>query len=39
MKTSGFNSYLSKNGIRVIRVVDAARIIGKSKNYASLFLH
>ena len=38
MKTSEFNEYLSSNGIHLVTIADTARIIGKSKAYASLFL-
>lgn len=38
MKTSEFNEYLSKNRIHVLTVADVARIIGKPKAYASLFV-
>ncbi len=38
MKTQEFNEYLSRNGIHVVTIADAAKIIGKSKAYASLFL-
>jgi predicted transcriptional regulator of viral defense system len=39
MKTHEFNAYLSRKGMHVITVAETARIIGKSKAYASLFLH
>jgi len=38
MKTSEFNEYLSRNNIHVFTVADAAKIIGKSRAYTSLFL-
>ena len=38
MKTSEFNEYLSRNNIHVFTIADAARIIGKSRAYTSLFL-
>jgi predicted transcriptional regulator of viral defense system len=38
MKTTEFNSYLSKNNIHVFTIADAAKIIGKSKAYTALFL-
>jgi predicted transcriptional regulator of viral defense system len=38
MKTSEFNDFLSRNNIHLVTIVDAAKIIGKSRAYASLFL-
>jgi len=38
MKTSEFNEYLSRNNIHVFTIADAAKIIGKSRAYTSLFL-
>jgi len=38
MKSSEFNHFLSEKRIRVFRLADAARIIGKGRNYAALFL-
>ncbi len=38
MKSSEFNDFLAKEKITVFRLADAARIIGKSRRYAALFL-
>lgn len=38
MKTIEFNEYLVRNNIEVFSINEAARIIGKAKNYTSLFL-
>lgn len=38
MKSSEFNDFLAKGRIRVFRLADAARIIGKDRRYAALFL-
>ena len=38
MKTVEFNEMLRSNRIYLFRLADASRIIGKSKQYASLFL-
>lgn len=38
MKTTEFNEYLYRNNIHVFTIADAAKIIGKPKAYASLFL-
>ncbi len=38
MKSREFNDFLSSNKITVFRLADAAKIIGKERGYAALFL-
>ncbi len=38
MKSADFNDFLAGRNIRVFRLADAARIIGKNRRYSALFL-
>ncbi|EQD60679.1 hypothetical protein B2A_03567 [mine drainage metagenome] len=38
MKTEDFNRFLQQNNIHVFSINDAARIIGKPKHYATIFI-